>query len=65
MWHVLEEKRKGILGSGRKLEGKRPLGKSRRRCDDAIKRDIQVTGRGEAAWCRSTWLRKETSGGLL
>ena len=29
-----------------KPEGKRPLGRPRRRCEDNIKMDLQVVGRG-------------------
>jgi hypothetical protein len=41
-----------------KPEGKRPLGRPRRRWLDNIKMDRMV-------WTGSTWLRIETSGGLL
>jgi hypothetical protein len=42
-----------------KPEGKRPLGRSRRRWMDNIKMDLGEIGSG------SNWLRIETSGGLL
>ena len=42
-----------------KHEGKRPLGKLRRRWKDNIKMDLQEEGCGE--WNRSSWLRIETS----
>jgi hypothetical protein len=38
-----------------KHEGKRPSGKSRRRCLDNIKMDLQEVGCG--AWTASMWLR--------
>ena len=34
----------------RKPEGKRPLGKPRRRCEDNIKMDIQEVVRGYGDW---------------
>ena len=40
-----------------KPEGKRPLGRSRRRWEDNIKMDLQEVGRG--------WLRIGTDGGGL
>jgi hypothetical protein len=43
-----------------KLEGKRPLGRSRRRWVDNIKMDLRQIG-----WAGSIWLRIGTSGGLL
>jgi len=47
-----------------KPEEKRPLGRSRRKWDDNIKRDFQEVG----YWgkdCRSSWLRIGTGGGHL
>jgi hypothetical protein len=41
-------------------EGKRPLGRPRRRWEDTIKMDLQ-----EAGWTESIWLRIGTDGGLL
>jgi hypothetical protein len=43
-----------------KPEGKRPLGRPRRRCVDNIKIDLRGMG-----WTGSIWLGVETSGGLL
>jgi hypothetical protein len=33
-----------------KPEGKRPLGRPRRRCEDKIKMDLQEVGRGRGDW---------------
>jgi len=33
-----------------KLEGKRPLGRPRRRWEDNIKKDLQEVGRGRGDW---------------
>jgi hypothetical protein len=44
----------------RKPEGKRPLGRPRRRCVDNIKMDLTEIG-----WIGLIWLRIGTSGGLL
>jgi len=43
-----------------KPEGKRPLGRPRRRWDDNIKMDLQEVGLG--AWTVSSWLRIGTGG---
>jgi hypothetical protein len=47
----------------RKPEGKRPLGRPRRRWEDGIKMDLRETGWG--VWSGFSWLRKGTVGGLL
>ena len=48
-----EERRiQGLVG---KLEGKRPLGRPRRRWEDNIKIDLQEVGCG--VWIGSSWLR--------
>jgi hypothetical protein len=44
-------------------EGRRPLGRSRRRWEDNIKMDLQEVGWG--AWAGLIWLRIGTGGGLL
>jgi hypothetical protein len=44
-------------------EGKRPLGRHRRRWEDNIKIDLQEVGWG--AWNGLIWLRIGTGGGLL
>jgi len=41
-------------------EGKRPLGRPRRRWEDNIKRELQEVGWG--AWAGSSWLRIGTGG---
>jgi hypothetical protein len=46
-----------------KPEGKRPLGRTRRRWEDNIKAKLQEVGCG--VWTGLSWLRKETSGGHL
>jgi hypothetical protein len=47
-----------------KPEGKRPLGRSRRRWEDNIKMDFQEVGCGRV-WTGLSWLRIETDGGNL
>ena len=44
-------------------EGKRPLGRPRRRWEDNIKMDLQEVGCG--VWTGSSWLRMGTGGGHL
>jgi hypothetical protein len=44
-------------------EGRRPLGRPRRRWEDNIKMDLQEMGWG--AWTGLIWLRIGTGGGLL
>jgi hypothetical protein len=44
-------------------EGRRPLGRPRRRWEDNIKMDLQEVGWG--AWTGLIWLRIGTGGGLL
>jgi hypothetical protein len=46
-----------------KPEGKRPLGRPRRRWEDGIKMDLEEIGWG--AWSGFTWLRIGIVGGLL
>jgi hypothetical protein len=46
-----------------KPEGKRPLGRPRRRWEDKIKMDLQEVG--WEAWAGMMWLRKGTDGGHL
>jgi hypothetical protein len=45
-----------------KPEGKRPLGRARRRWEDIIKMDLQEVGGGRGVW---SWLRIGTGGGHL
>jgi hypothetical protein len=59
------------MGGGRNMyrflvgkpEGKRPLGRPRRRWEGGIKMDLREIGRG--VWSGFTWLRIGTVGGLL
>jgi hypothetical protein len=59
------------MGEGRNLyrvlvgkpEGKRPLGRPRRRWEDGIKMDLREIGWG--VWSGFSWLRIGTVGGLL
>jgi hypothetical protein len=59
------------VGDGRKvyrvlvgrLEGKRPIGRSRRRWEGGIRMDLRENGWGE--WSGFTWLRIGIVGGLL
>jgi hypothetical protein len=44
-------------------EGRRPLGRPRRRCENNIKMDLQEVGWG--TWTGLIWLRIGTGGGLL
>jgi hypothetical protein len=44
-----------------KPEGKRPLGRPRRRWEDSIKMDLQEVGWG--VWTGLSWLRIGTGGG--
>jgi hypothetical protein len=48
-----------------KLEGKRPLGRPRRRWVDDIKMDLTEIGWDGVDWTGMVWLRIGTSGGLL
>jgi len=47
----------------RKLEGKRPLTRTRRRWEDNMKMDLQEVGCG--VWSGSSWLRIGMVGGHL
>ena len=40
-----------------KLEGKRPLGRPRRRWEDNIKMDLQEVGGGRGDWMELAWVR--------
>jgi hypothetical protein len=46
-----------------KPEGKRPLGRPKRRCVDGIRRDRREIGVG--VWIGFDWLRMGTGGGML
>jgi hypothetical protein len=58
--HVARMGRGEVMG---RTEGKRPLGRPRRRWEDNIKMDLQEGGWG--AWTGSSWLRTGTGGGHL
>jgi hypothetical protein len=47
----------------RKPQGKRPLGKPRRKCVDNIKMDLVEIGLGDVDWI--VWPRTGTNGELL
>jgi hypothetical protein len=57
------EKRKVYKVLVGKPEGKRPLGKPRRRWEDGIIMDLREIGIG--VWIGFNWLRTGTGGGLL
>ena len=48
-----------------KPEGKRPMGKTRRRWVDNIRMDLQEVGCGYTDWTGLGWPRIETGGGRL
>jgi hypothetical protein len=58
------EERKVYKVLVRKPEGKRPLGRPRRRWEDGIRMDLREIGLG-GGWIGFDWLRTETGGGLL
>jgi hypothetical protein len=57
------EKRGAYRASVGKPEGRRPLGRPRRRWEDNIKMDLREVEWG--AWTGLIWLRIGTGGGLL
>jgi hypothetical protein len=57
------EKRVRVLVG--KPEGKRSLGRPRRRWEDGIKMDLREIGWGGGVWSGFSWLRVGTVGGLL
>jgi hypothetical protein len=59
----MEEERKVYKVLVGKPEGKRPLGRSRRRWEDGIRMDLRETGLG--VWIGFDFLRTGTGGGLL
>jgi len=59
-WGRREGQTQGLVG---RSEGKRPLGKPRRRWEDDIRMDLQEMRWG--AWSGFTWHRIRTGGGLL
>jgi hypothetical protein len=48
-----------------KPEGRRPLGRPRRRWEDGIRMDLRETGLGVGVWIGFDWLRKEIGDWLL
>ena len=52
-----------IQGFGGETEGKKPLGRRKRRWEDAIKMDLREVGWG--VWTGSIWFRIGTGGGHL
>jgi hypothetical protein len=46
-------------------DGKRPLGRPRRRWEDGIKMDLREIGWQGERWSGLTWLRIGITGGLL
>jgi hypothetical protein len=61
MWHAWRIKVYKVLVG--KPEGKRPLGRPRRRLVNWIKMDLREIGWG--VWIGFDWLRIATGGGLL
>jgi hypothetical protein len=57
------EERKVYKVLAGKHEGKRPLGRPRRRWEDGIRMDLREIGLG--VWIGFDWLMTETGGGLL
>jgi hypothetical protein len=57
------EERKGYKVLVGKPEGKRPLGRPRRRWEDGVRMDVREIGLG--VWIGFDWLRIGTGGGLL
>jgi hypothetical protein len=57
------EKRRAYTMLVGRPEGRRPLGRRRRRWEDNIKTDLQDVGLG--SWTGLSWLRIGTGGGLL
>jgi hypothetical protein len=59
----MEEERKLCSVLVGKPEGKRPLGRPRRRWEDGIRMDLREIGLG--GWIGFDWLRIGAGGGLL
>jgi hypothetical protein len=57
---VLGKKYKVLVGNS---EGRRSLGRPRRRWEDAVRMDLREIGLG--VWIGFDWLRTGTGGGLL
>jgi hypothetical protein len=54
-----------LQGFGWESEGKRPLGRPRRRWEDNIKMDLREIGIDGANWIGFSWLRIGSSGGIM
>jgi hypothetical protein len=52
MWHAWERREKCTKFLVGKPEGKRPLGRPRRRWEDGIRMDLRETGLGGVDWIR-------------
>jgi hypothetical protein len=61
MWHAWERRLYKVLVG--KPEGKRPLGRPRRRRENGIRMDLRDIGLGVCIGF--DWLRRGTGGGLL
>jgi hypothetical protein len=59
------EERKVYKVLVRKPEGRRPLGRPRRRWEDGIRMDLRRMAWGGGRWIGFDWLRTGTGGGLL
>jgi hypothetical protein len=54
MWHAWERREKCTRFLVGKPEGKRPLGRPRRRWEDGIRMDLREIGLGDVDWIRLT-----------
>jgi hypothetical protein len=61
MWYAWERKVYAVVVG--KQEGKRPLGRLKRRWEDGIRMDLAEIG--SDVWSGSSWFRIGTGGGLL
>jgi hypothetical protein len=62
MWQAWERIEKCTRFGVGKPEGKRPLGRPRRRWEDGIRMDLREIGLG--VWIGFDWLKTGTGGGL-
>jgi hypothetical protein len=63
MWHAWDRREKLYTVLVGKPEGKRPLGRPRRRCEDGLRMGLREIGWG--VWIGFDWLRIGTGGELL
>jgi hypothetical protein len=63
MWHAWERREKCTRVLVGKPEGRRPLGRPRRRWKDGIRMDLREIGL--EVWIGFDWLRIGAGGGLL